>query len=179
LPDQAADEFPLPFDGSNVLRWSELKAAAEAAFDVWVSGGELQWAKDVWERAVAAGIANYSNEIERHRLLILFLGLAGLYRDFCFLAWDDQDPPARIHSPHLLMSRSTPKSAPLSNQDPEMQLPELPEYAGYRGWQIVEEFTGEGCHAEGITTGLESIDVRPLPQERAFGSVRKIDYEQF
>jgi len=28
-----------------VLGWEEVKGAAQAAFDVWVSGGELQWAK--------------------------------------------------------------------------------------------------------------------------------------
>jgi DNA invertase Pin-like site-specific DNA recombinase len=32
----------------------------------------------------------------------------------------------------------------LNNQDPEMQLSELREYAGHRGWQIVEEFTDQG-----------------------------------
>ncbi len=32
----------------------------------------------------------------------------------------------------------------LNNQDPEMQLSELWEYAGRRGWQIVEEFTDQG-----------------------------------
>ena len=32
----------------------------------------------------------------------------------------------------------------LSNQDPEVQLCELREYAGRRGWQIVEEFTDQG-----------------------------------
>jgi DNA invertase Pin-like site-specific DNA recombinase len=32
----------------------------------------------------------------------------------------------------------------LNNQDPEMQLAELGEYAGRRGWQIVEEFTDQG-----------------------------------
>jgi len=32
----------------------------------------------------------------------------------------------------------------LNNQDPEMQLAELREYAGRRGWQIVEEFTDQG-----------------------------------
>jgi len=32
----------------------------------------------------------------------------------------------------------------LNNQDPEMQLSELREYAGRRGWEIVEEFTDEG-----------------------------------
>jgi predicted site-specific integrase-resolvase len=29
----------------------------------------------------------------------------------------------------------------LNSQDPEMQLAELREYAGRRGWQVVEEFT--------------------------------------
>jgi DNA invertase Pin-like site-specific DNA recombinase len=32
----------------------------------------------------------------------------------------------------------------LNGQDPEMQLRELREYAGRRGWQIVEEFTDQG-----------------------------------
>ena len=32
----------------------------------------------------------------------------------------------------------------LNNQDPEMQLAELREYAGRRGWQIVEEFIDQG-----------------------------------
>jgi predicted site-specific integrase-resolvase len=32
----------------------------------------------------------------------------------------------------------------LSNQDPEMQLSELREYAARRGWDIVEEFTDQG-----------------------------------
>lgn len=32
----------------------------------------------------------------------------------------------------------------LNNQDPEMQLAELREYAGRRGWQIVDEFTDQG-----------------------------------
>jgi DNA invertase Pin-like site-specific DNA recombinase len=32
----------------------------------------------------------------------------------------------------------------LNNQDPEMQLAELREYARLRGWQIVEEFTDQG-----------------------------------
>ena len=32
----------------------------------------------------------------------------------------------------------------LNNQDPEMQLAELREYAGRRGWQISEEYTDQG-----------------------------------
>jgi hypothetical protein len=76
-----------------VLDWEEVKGVAQSAFDVWVAGGELQWAKEVWDRAVAAGSASYSNEIERHRVAVLFLGLAGFYRDFCSLAWDERNAP--------------------------------------------------------------------------------------
>jgi len=36
----------------------------------------------------------------------------------------------------------------LNNQDPEMQLVELREYAGRRGWQIVEEFTDQGRESD-------------------------------
>jgi DNA invertase Pin-like site-specific DNA recombinase len=32
----------------------------------------------------------------------------------------------------------------LNNQDPEMQLAELREYAGHRGWEVVEKFTDQG-----------------------------------
>jgi hypothetical protein len=70
---------------------AQVKGAAQGAFNVWVDGGELQWAKEVWDRTVAAGFANYSNEIERHRAAVLFFGLAGLYRDFCSLAWEERD----------------------------------------------------------------------------------------
>ncbi len=76
-----------------VLNWEKVKGAAKVAFDVWVSGDELEWAKEVWNRTVAAGFASYSNEIERHRIAILLFGLAGFYRDFCSLAWDERDKP--------------------------------------------------------------------------------------
>ena len=36
----------------------------------------------------------------------------------------------------------------LNNQDPEMQLSELREYAGRRGWHIVEEFTDQGVFSQ-------------------------------
>jgi DNA invertase Pin-like site-specific DNA recombinase len=50
-----------------------------------------------------------------------------------------QESPAVIARVALYARVST-----LNNQDPEMQLAELREYAGRRGWQIVEEFTDQG-----------------------------------
>ena len=60
---------------------------------------------------------------------------------------------------HRTTATSFPQELPLSiarvalyarvstsngQQDPEMQLSELREYAGRRGWEITEEFTDEG-----------------------------------
>lgn len=50
-----------------------------------------------------------------------------------------QESPAVIARVALYARVST-----LNNQDPEMQLAELREYAGRRRWQIVEEFTDQG-----------------------------------
>jgi DNA invertase Pin-like site-specific DNA recombinase len=50
-----------------------------------------------------------------------------------------QEGPAAIVRVALYARVST-----LNNQDPEMQLAELREYAGRRGWQVVEEFTDRG-----------------------------------
>jgi DNA invertase Pin-like site-specific DNA recombinase len=50
-----------------------------------------------------------------------------------------QEPTQQIIRVALYARVST-----LNNQDPEMQLSELREYAGHRGWQIVEEFTDQG-----------------------------------
>jgi DNA invertase Pin-like site-specific DNA recombinase len=50
-----------------------------------------------------------------------------------------QESPAAINRVALYARVST-----LNNQDPEMQLAELREYAGRRRWEVVEEFTDQG-----------------------------------
>src|SRR5215469_735856 len=50
-----------------------------------------------------------------------------------------QEPDRRISRVALYARVST-----LNNQDPEMQLAELREYADRRGWQVYEEYTDQG-----------------------------------
>jgi predicted site-specific integrase-resolvase len=50
----------------------------------------------------------------------------------------------------------------LNNQDPEMQLAELREYAGRRGWQIIEEYTDQGVSGCRESRPSETVD---LPHE--------------
>ena len=65
--------------------------------------------------------------------------------------------PAPERSVAHIIGASHVPACTLNNQDPGMQLAELREYAGRRGWQIVEEFTDEGACAQ-------PNDGRRLPQ---------------
>jgi DNA invertase Pin-like site-specific DNA recombinase len=47
-------------------------------------------------------------------------------------------------SPQIIRVALYARVSTLNNQDPEMQLRELREYAGRRGWQIIEEYIDQG-----------------------------------
>ena len=63
------------------------------AFSIWVDHPELKWAKQSWNLIVRAGLANFSNEIERCRAALRFLAMCGLYHDFCEVAWEETSYP--------------------------------------------------------------------------------------
>jgi hypothetical protein len=44
-----ADDVANGTQSSKVLDWNAVRGAAEEAFQVWESGGELQWAEEVWK----------------------------------------------------------------------------------------------------------------------------------
>lgn len=73
--------------------WDEVAWAAESMFRVWVGGRELEWAKMAWDALTAAGLTTYRNEIERYRVLVRLMTLATMYREFCTLAWEEEDEP--------------------------------------------------------------------------------------
>lgn len=76
-----------------VLDWSELQACAQSAFDVWVGQPELSWAREAWEHLSHQGLASYANELEKCRAKVRFLALAGLYHDWCYVAWEEAVNP--------------------------------------------------------------------------------------
>ncbi len=71
------------------LEWSEVEDVAQTAFRIWVDGSELAWARQAWEALVAAGLTDYTNDRDRARVAVRFFALAGLYHDFCCVAWEE------------------------------------------------------------------------------------------
>lgn len=75
-----------------VLEWDEVAEAAGDLFNVWMSGSEAGWARESWRLLGQVGLTRYENEVGRCRVSLQLLTLASLYRDFCFLAWDEYAP---------------------------------------------------------------------------------------
>lgn len=78
------------------LEWSEVEAAAKAAFNVWVEAPELAWAEQAWRILETHGLTDYSDDFERHTVAFRLLALGGIYRDFCAVYWEE--PTDRLYS---------------------------------------------------------------------------------
>jgi hypothetical protein len=81
---------------SRVLAWDEISHAAEEAFAIWSGQPELEWARCSWQALARAGLATYRNERERCQVAIRLLALAGLYHDFCAVAWEEYQEPQYV-----------------------------------------------------------------------------------
>ena len=68
------------------LAWEDVKIVAESLFDIWLGQPEMAWAKRAWEMISEAGLSSYSDECERHRVLIRLLTLAILFHEFWYMA---------------------------------------------------------------------------------------------
>jgi len=83
---------PLPTKEGWKLEWSEVASVAKEVMVVWFIGSELEWAERAWGMLADAGLTRYANDIERTRVLMRFIALAMIYRDFCQLGreedWD-------------------------------------------------------------------------------------------
>ena len=78
------------------LEWSDVHAAAAAAFNIWSNSPELAWAKQAWHLLEAQGLAEYDEEFGRHTAAFRLLALGGIYRDFCAVCWEE--PTDRYYS---------------------------------------------------------------------------------
>jgi hypothetical protein len=73
------------------LDWSDVSQAAEGIFRIWQtqSSKELDWANTAWIALGRAGLTKYSDEIEKTLVLVRFIALGTMFREFCELARDE------------------------------------------------------------------------------------------
>lgn len=78
---------PTAFFGETIS-WEEVEPAAKKMLNVWIDGGEVEWAKECWAHFEAAGLTDASTVIEGTRSVLRLVALADIYREFCAIAWD-------------------------------------------------------------------------------------------
>lgn len=75
------------------LDWKDVEDAADEMFRVWAGGRELEWAQFAWEVLGEAGLTSFCNRLEKARVQVRLMVLATMYREFCWLCWDEKDEP--------------------------------------------------------------------------------------
>lgn len=79
--------------GCPTLDWKDVEDAADEMFRVWADGRELEWAEFAWGVLGEAGLTSFCNRLERARVQVRLMVLATMYREFCWLCWDEKDEP--------------------------------------------------------------------------------------
>ena len=69
--------------------WEEVEEAATSMFHVWTDGSELLWVREAWGHLHAAGLVSGETMLEVTASRLRLVALARIYREFCGLAWDE------------------------------------------------------------------------------------------
>jgi len=77
----------------DTLLWEELEPIASEWDCVWNDTEKLKWAEQAWRFIVEADLAGFSSPLERARVVIRFLALAGMFSDFYEIAFSDGFKP--------------------------------------------------------------------------------------
>ena len=80
-------------EGRLSLDWAAVDPLAQRVFTLWPGQPELIWVRESWGMVLKRGLADYANDFERWGVLFRFLALAGIYFDFCHLAWNRVNLP--------------------------------------------------------------------------------------
>jgi hypothetical protein len=80
-------------EGRLLLDWETVDPLAQRVFTLWPGQPELGWVRESWEMVLNCRLGDYANDLERWGVLFRFMALAGIYYDFCHLAWNRGNPP--------------------------------------------------------------------------------------
>jgi hypothetical protein len=70
------------------VNWKEVTPLI-SHFTVWYESPELSWFKKSWNGLMVAGLTDYSNDEQLHRVYIRAIALGIMYRHYCQLEWDE------------------------------------------------------------------------------------------
>ena len=77
--------------------WRKVESTAIEIFQVWMGGGELEWAREAWDYLYKANLVGVDSPLGKtsSNLHILTLGL--VYHEFCRITWDEDPDKSLEH----------------------------------------------------------------------------------
>lgn len=82
---------------SEKVLWEELEPLASGWDCVWDDKDKLEWAKQAWWIITEAGLPDFFSPLERARVVIRFMALAGIFSDFYEIAFSDGHKPEYLY----------------------------------------------------------------------------------
>jgi len=80
-------------DETKRITWEEIKPII-ANFYVWADQPEIGWFQKAWKSLDAAGLTNYTTDVDRHWVVVRGIALGIMYDDYCDLEWDEYSDPS-------------------------------------------------------------------------------------
>ncbi len=74
---------------NTVVKWNELKDAADRILSIFLSGEETKFAHKAWNYIIKAGLAEYSSPDEDVIVKMRFIALVDVYLDYCRIAHEE------------------------------------------------------------------------------------------
>lgn len=75
------------------VEWDEISDAASGIFNIWTSGGDLDFAKESWSHLAAGELTSDDCVYDLTRTLLRLIALRLVYGEFCAAKWDEQSEP--------------------------------------------------------------------------------------
>ena len=75
------------------VTWDEIRSIIET-FCVWADHPEIAWFQKAWQSLNVAGMTKYTNDVDRHWVLVRGIALGIMYDDYCDLEWAECSDPS-------------------------------------------------------------------------------------
>jgi hypothetical protein len=72
-----------------LVTWDDVKVPASKIFDIWSSGGDLEWAQEAWAHLTAAGLTSIYSHVDRTNVNLRLMMLGKVYEEFCAARWEE------------------------------------------------------------------------------------------
>ncbi len=158
---------------SSRVTWKDVSDAASSMFRIWSGQPELRWGRAAWKVLGRRGLTEYSDEIERTKVLVRLMSLVTMYQEFCGLAWEEwHEPEYEMWATELGMSpfRIGQLVSPEFQRDTEEETERLVEQALA---DLVEKARAEVYEA--LTNGFSGDSMLFVSLWKSNGSDKDVD----